>query len=122
MLYVTGGAAWAKVRTWASDLTVVDFVANPGGEEIVNFNGRDINNTNDEDTVFGWTAGCGGEWAFSKIASLAFEYRHNAFDDADSHYDPHHSVIFAHGNHVDIDSDQVTVKLNLLLGNMGPGH
>lgn len=131
MFYVTGGGAWANVRTWATDLDVTDFViprgddgapSAPSGIPAFNVSGRSTNTTNDEDTVFGWTAGGGGEWAFSKIASLAVEYRHNEFDSADAHYDPHHSAIFGSGYHVDMDSDQVTVKVNLLLGHMGPGH
>ncbi len=123
MLYITGGPAWANVRTWATDLVVSDFFipfVNKG--DGLNFRGRATNNTNDEDLVFGYTLGGGAEWAFSKIASLAMEYRHNGFDSADAHYDPHHMPIFADGYHVDLDSDQVTVRVNLLLGNMGPGH
>ena len=127
MLYVTGGGAWSQVRTSATDLDVTDFVfflngATNAPSGNTGPTGRGSNNTNDEDVVFGWTAGGGGEWAFSKIASLAVEYRHSEFDSADSHYDPHHSPIFASGNHVDLDTDQVTVKVNLLLGHMGPGH
>ena len=68
------------------------------------------------------TAGGGAEWAFSKIATLAMEYRHSEFDNVDSSYDPHHSPIFSHGNSLDLTSDQVTVKVNLLLGHMGLRH
>ena len=123
MLYITGGGAWANVRTSATDSAIGDyFVPFINDGQAVNFSARTINNTNDEEMVGGWTAGAGGEWAFSKIASLGVEYRHNEFDNVDSHYDPHHSLIFAQGNSVDIDSDQVTVRVNLLLGHMGPGH
>ncbi len=119
MLYLTGGAAWANVRMWATDKAVVDFVPFDGGP---NFNGRSENNSNDEDTVCGWTAGGGAEWAFTKIASIAMEYRHTEFDSADAHYDPHHSAISAEPYSVDLSNDQVTVRLNLLLGHVGPGH
>lgn len=130
MLYVTGGGAWANVRTWASDQVVTDFFfpVNGGGvapsapSGVPGFAARSLNNTNDEDTIGGWTAGAGAEWAFSKIATLGVEYRHSEFDSADSHYDPHHSPIFANGYDVDVNTDQVTVKVNLLLGHMGPGH
>ena len=132
MLYATGGGAWAKVRTWATDTAITDFfvptigMVAEGPQPIpiggFNFSGRSTNNTNDEDVMGGWTAGGGAEWAFSKIASLGVEYRHTEYENADSHYDPHHEPIFANGNHVDIDSDQVTVRVNLLLGHMGPGH
>jgi opacity protein-like surface antigen len=81
----------------------------------------DKNSSKDEDVVMGWTAGGGVEWAFTKIASMALEYRHNWYGDDTYSFDAHHGPIYPGSTRVNLDSDQVTFRVNLLLGrNLGP--
>jgi outer membrane immunogenic protein len=62
LLYVTGGAAWADVKTRYS---IAGFPSLPGDS----FNG----------TVDGWTVGAGAEWMFAPAWSARVEYRYADF-------------------------------------------
>ena len=118
MLYGTGGATWTDVQVWSNDTAATDFLF---GSEFFDFSVTDQNSSKDQAVVMGWTAGGGVEWAFTKITSMALEYRHNWSGDDSYGFDAHHGPIYPGSTRVNLDGDQVTFRVNLLLGrNLGP--
>ncbi|MEP6603081.1 MAG: outer membrane beta-barrel protein [Spartobacteria bacterium] len=76
---------------------------------------------NSEEIASGWTVGAGGDWAFNNEFSIGMEYRHNDFGDVG--FGSHHKgIVFANGSHVDLESDQVNVRVNILLGTLFRRH
>jgi outer membrane immunogenic protein len=115
MLYVTGGLALADVRTWATDISDTEFFSGP----FFVFSRKIKNGAGDDDVLWGGTAGGGIEWAMTDIVSIGAEYRHNWFGDETYNYDNHHKPLVPGSTNIDIDSDQVTLRVNFLLGRMG---
>ena len=118
LLYITGGGVWQDAVVRANDIASTNFFEGDGGAFVANVTSK--NKRGDEDIICGWTAGLGAEWAFTDIASLGFEYRHNGFGDNTYHF-PGNSggPVFQDSFRVDQDSDQVTFKINFLLGRVG---
>ena len=127
LLYATGGAAFTHVNVFQNDTARTEFFTE-------NFNGlgtsgfipigvttsslgaiSDSNLNKVDDTVIGWTGGGGGEWAVNDMVSVGVEYRHSGFGDETYHFNPHGGPIFAGPMKVNLDSDQVTVRFNILL-------
>jgi outer membrane immunogenic protein len=114
LLYATGGAAWIDAEL-STDITAsTDFFA---FGQFFSFNTTDRSRSHNEDVETGWTAGGGGQYAFSRRCSVALEYRHSGFENlTDSSRLA--APISATGRHVDLDNDQVTLRVNFLLGRL----
>lgn len=133
LLYVTGGAAWTHINVTADDIATTEFFdeifiedfnipftngGGKGGGIFIPFSVGSITNTNlsrDEETVLGWTAGGGGEWAVNNMFSIGMEYRHSDFGSHTYNFDAHGGPIFPGPMKVDLENDQVTVRFNILL-------
>ena len=69
----------------------------------------------------GWTAGAGADIAISNLVTLGLQYRHNDYSDDTVHFNSHGGPIFPGSTRVDVDSDQVTLRFNVLLSHFfGP--
>jgi outer membrane immunogenic protein len=135
LFYVTGGPAWADAKVTRNDIASTNFfgpsptptpppVPRPGvsftpppGPAGAPFLFNQTNSTvgRSTDTRFGWTAGAGIEIAFSEQVSLGMEYRHNEFGSEGHSFADGGGPIFSERNGLDMYSDQVTVKFNILL-------
>lgn len=116
MLYLTGGPMWTDVRVGNHEVASTDFLFLG---ELFEGNVTNSNKNKDEDVVMSWTGGGGIEWAFTKIASMALEYRHNFGTDETFNFDAHNGPIFPGSTNVDLEGDQVTFRVNFLLGKLG---
>jgi opacity protein-like surface antigen len=78
-------------------------------------------------TYFGWTAGGGVDLALTDVLTVALEYRHNDFGDETFHFSDEsdlssHGPIFSEHTRIDLDSDQVTIRVNLMVSRFFFGH
>jgi outer membrane immunogenic protein len=130
LFYATGGALWGDVDLTRNDVASTDFFRrsdntasvnpNPSGFPSGNFI---FNQTNSrlgriDDVRLGWTAGAGIEVALSDTISLAVEYRHNDLGSETYTFSDGGGPIFSQTTHVDMDSDQVTLRFNVLLSHL----
>jgi len=140
LFYATAGIAFAGVDMWAHDvantlfdiLEVEDDVAprafhpNPPDfpKGLTLHQTAHVANTDiekDDDVMVGYTAGAGLEIAFNDAVSLALEYRHNDFGDETFNFNHHNNTaghggpIFPGSTNLNFDSDQLTVRMNVLL-------
>jgi opacity protein-like surface antigen len=134
LLYVTGGAAWTHLNVFANDTARTDFtliesgiipaantngvipiIGGPGVTVIPLGATSDSNFAKTDDVVFGWTGGGGGEWAFNDKVSVGVEYRHSGYGDNTYHFSNNGSAVFSGPMKVGIDSDQVTIRFNVLI-------
>ena len=101
MLYVTGGGAWASVRSRY----------NPANS------GNCFNTVcESRDTHSGWVVGAGGEWAFTPNVSFKIEYNYVSLDTSDLRYTS------ANLNRSEFDNDFSVIKagVNFRFGGAGP--
>jgi outer membrane immunogenic protein len=132
LLYVTGGAAWAHLNVRAEDTARTEFfegnfVANPvtsgegGGTPIggIAFTSvgalSDSNFSKVDETVLGWTGGGGGEYALNDMVTIGVEYRHSDFGSHTYTFADNGGPIFPGPMTVDLQSDQVLFRMNILL-------
>lgn len=145
MLYGTGGVAFAQVKVFAQDTARTNFFVNttslppgpstPSGIPVtITEDLGTVSNTNtdsDSDTLIGWTAGGGVEYALNDTVTIGLEYRHSDYGGETFHFN-HGSAspfptttgsgsssdegfVFPGNMHVDMESDQVTFRVNILL-------
>jgi outer membrane immunogenic protein len=118
MVYGTGGATWTDVQVWNTDTASTDFLL---FGDTFEFSAFDKNTNKDEKVVMGWTAGGGVEWALTRMVSMGLEYRHNWYGSDSYGFDAHQGPIFPGSTSVNLDGDQVTFRVNFLLGHIhGP--
>ncbi|MEP6603080.1 MAG: outer membrane beta-barrel protein [Spartobacteria bacterium] len=120
LIYGTGGAAFADIRVWSNNIASTDFFFSSDNGATADFISTQTvtNISHDDDTFVGWTAGGGVEVAFGEAVSLALEYRHNGFGNQTFGFSSNGSSITPGSLHLDLDSDQVTVRFNVLLCHM----
>jgi outer membrane immunogenic protein len=127
LLYVTGGVAFADVKVLDADkVRTTYFVLGPlaaaapqipPGAVIDSV----VSNTylaHDDAIQVGWTAGGGAEWAVNDTWSVGMEYRHNDFGDETYHFGTPRGPVFSGRTNVDLNGDQVTLRVNVLLGHI----
>jgi outer membrane immunogenic protein len=114
--YITGGAAWADLTSRLRLMQNTDFFRAENAIFLSSSNGNS-NGQNDE-TELGWTVGTGVDWALNDFLSVGLEYRHNEFGDINTGIHQQGPFIFSGSSNIDMSSDQVTVRVNLLLGHM----
>jgi outer membrane immunogenic protein len=116
LLYLTGGAAWVDAATQSRITASTDFLFLGA---FFAFNRTDRIGGRNEEVEIGWTGGGGAEWAFNKNFSVGLEYRHNDFGNVSTNFSRRGPAIFSNSPHVDLDSDQLAFKVNILLGHLG---
>lgn len=119
LLYGTGGVAFADVENQAGDHvtshvfdTFEGIVEEPGGAQIHGLSHRE------DDTLVGWTAGGGAEYALSNLVSLGIEYRRNDFG-SDTFHKTSNKYVGTGTTRDDLTGNQVTLRINILLGHLG---
>ena len=119
LFYVLGGGAYAGVTVTTQDVASTDFFF--VGGEIAPRQGRFLGNVtnglNNENSqlLTGWTAGTGVAMALNKLVSVNLEYRHSDYGEGNFNFQGN-AFIVPGSNNVAVDSDQVLLKVNLLLG------
>lgn len=131
LLYATGGGAFAQVSMRATDTAITQFFFNQAIFENFNTSGpgigpvifnhipigtaNNIKTAEDSDILTGWTGGGGGEWAVTDMVSIGVEYRHTDLGSHTFHFADNSNVISQGPTKVTIESDQVTIRFNILL-------
>jgi outer membrane immunogenic protein len=129
LFYATGGIAWSDMQVWGSETARTDFfIRTTPGPFPANFvplastTSRNFDQQFD-DTYVGWTAGAGVDLALTDVLTVALEYRHSDFGDNTFNFNDHGGPFFTNfnssnshgGSNTDLNSDQVTVRVNLNL-------
>jgi len=101
MLYVTGGGAWANVKSRY----------NPAAT------GNCIGAVCDSsDTVSGWVVGAGAEWAFMPNVSFKLEYNYVSLDSSSVQY----TAATLNRSEWDNDFSVIKAGINFRFGGAGP--
>lgn len=118
LIYATGGVAFADVNVTAQDSAVIStfFFGVPTGTATFD------NLSKSDDIQVGWTAGGGIEWAAHNCFTIGIEGRHSEFGNETYHFNSRGGPLFSGPTKVDMDSDMVLVKFNVLLNNFFGGH
>jgi len=131
LFYGTAGLAWTDVRVTATETASTDFfgdfdddvtaaAANPrggkgGGSDFLgNVTSTNFSKTSD-DVQMGWTGGVGAEWAINDKITMGVEYRHSDYGSHTYHFASDEGVIFPGDTKVDLDTDQLTLRFNVLI-------
>ena len=121
LFYAAGGAAFTQVRSSARDTltsNVFDtpaFTPEEGGTQI-----HSGGPARDDSTLLGWTGGGGVEYALCNAVTLGVEYRHNDFgSDTLQFAKPNPTFVTSGNTRLDLSADQVTLRINILLGHLG---
>ena len=144
LFYATGGVAFANVETWGSSTAHTDFFILTGPDtegsaaaerfptDFARFASAQstIGPQKRDNTYTGWTAGAGVDLALTDSVTIALEYRHTDFGDHTFHFDDNGGPFFTNstfnanhgGSSIGLDSDQVTVRVNLNLLHFFFGH
>jgi outer membrane immunogenic protein len=122
LIYATGGVAFADVNVWAIDTARVTFVGFSGalGEPTVSGTARNVARA--DNTQVGYTVGGGIEWAANDMFSIGIEGRHSDFGDHTYTFSTNGTFESPGRTRIDLESDMVVVKFNLLLCNFFRGH
>jgi outer membrane immunogenic protein len=134
LFYATGGVAFSDVQVRGSETARTDFfitTAPPGTgvfpDDFVPLASTTSRNSlqKQDDTYVGWTAGAGVDLALTDVLTVALEYRHSDFGDETFHFSDRGGPFFTNintssshnhgGSNIDLESDQVTVRVNLNL-------
>ena len=128
LLYVTGGVAFAEVGVNEYDRAATTFFvpgqAPPFGEgippnSVIASFSRSRLREHDDSVQIGWTGGGGIEWAPHNNWSIAMEYRHSEFGDENYRFVSNRGPIFPlTSTRAELSNDQVTIRVNLLLGHV----
>lgn len=127
LFYATGGAAFTNVDVTTFDVADTEFFEGVGGgqvavapKQVIGSLGSAVTRRSRpaNDVQTGWYAGGGLQYALTNFISAGLEYRHCDFGDETytfSSRDP----LFQGRTNVGLDSDQLTFRVNVLLGHMG---
>jgi len=127
LFYATGGAAFTNVDVTTFDKADTEFFQSGGVEptvvtpkQMIRSLGTVVTSRKHpaNDVQTGWYAGGGLQYALTNFISAGLEYRHCDFGDETykfSSADP----LFQGRTNVSLDSDQLTFRVNVLLGHMG---
>jgi outer membrane immunogenic protein len=123
LFYAIGGALFTDNTTYAQDHVSTDFFAGigdgaNGGQRFI---GTQVNkfSAEDENILFGSTVGGGFEYAVTQICTMGVEFRHNWSGDHNYHFADNHGPVFPGNTNVELNTNQVTFKVNFYLGHLG---
>ena len=118
-----GGAAFTDLHVMAVDRAHTDFFEDIGKNLQTDggiFLGGVTNTSRptDSDVLTGWYAGGGIQYALNDVVRAGVEYRHCDFGDQTFSF---HSggPVFPGRTSFDLDSNQVTLRVNIMLGRLG---
>ena len=125
LFYATGGAAFTNVDVSTFDKVDTEFVELDGGtpagpNQMIGSLGSVTSRIGRHagDVLSGWYAGGGFQYAFTDFISAGLEYRRCDFGDQTYRLGSR-SPLFQSPTNVSLDSDQLTFRVNVLLGKMG---
>ena len=133
LFYGNGGVAFTDLQTTARDEAHTDFFENvcdglsitcdapqPAQDQLGGFIGGVTNRkvSHHTDVLTGWYAGGGIQYALNDVVRVGAEYRHCDFGDETVNF---HSggPVFPGRTRFDLDSNQVTFRVNIMLGRLG---
>ncbi len=122
LFYASGGYTFADVAVYSFDRARTAFFENlfTDGLPINGFIGqvssREYSVTSDIQN--GWFAGGGTQYALNNKVSIGLEYRHSDFGDETYRFKPMHPI-FSGATNVNLSSDQVEFKVDVMLGHLG---
>ena len=129
LFYITGGGAFSDIEVRAEDTASTDFfedVIDGGapGQEVQIFLGTAFHSNRDrsDNVQCGWTAGAGAALMVNRLLTLGVEYRHSDYGDDNYNFAPHGNPILPGSTRIGLDSDQITLRVNFLLGNLFGKH
>jgi len=116
LIYGTGGAAWADVRSradfaYAPAVTSAVMAANPGTTY-----GPYFSSGGGNETRMGWTAGAGVEFMVARNVSVGAEYRHTEIDGYNVAYGSVGPNGVSQFGHADYHDDAVLARVNFRFG------
>ncbi len=125
LFYGNGGAAFADLHVMAVDRAHTDFFevigTGPSNQDQFEIFLGSVTNTSrptEGDVLTGWYAGGGIQCALNDVVRVGAEYRHCDFGDETVNF---HSggPVFPGRTRFDLDSNQVTFRVNIMLGRLG---
>ena len=146
LFYATAGGAWTDVNVRINDVARTNFfeqqiekeapgtIARIAAPSVIVpppvppansvFIGSQTNTLlgKDDDVRGGWTAGAGIDIAVSDNVLIGLEYRHYDFGEETYHFSGHGGPIFPGSTRVEFDSDQVTLRFNVLFTGLFGHH
>jgi outer membrane immunogenic protein len=132
LFYGTAGVAFTEVTVTATETASTDFFEEPfiiitdlegpvlngasnGNFFIGNVTSTNLSKSSSDDVEIGWTGGVGSAWAINKTVSLGVEYRHSDYGSRTYKFVSNEGVIFPGDTKVDLETDQVTLRVNILI-------
>src|SRR5256885_10876008 len=95
----------------------------PGLNPPLNFLGEIVNKKTHTqgDVLTGWYGGGGVDFALTKIVTVGLEYKHVDWGNVTDHLmtGVNGGPVFPGNSHLDLDADQVSFKVNILIGPLG---
>ena len=130
LFYGNGGAAFTDLHVMAIDRARTDFFESrcdgncpdvSSNQDQLGFFLGGVTSTSrptDRDVLTGWYAGGGVQYALNDVVRVGIEYRHCDFGDQTFNF---HSggPVFPGRTRFDLDSNQVTFRVNIMLGRLG---
>jgi opacity protein-like surface antigen len=140
LFYATGGAAFTDAHFFSmntADTSFFGFVGEGGGTvptsgpssvrrvsgplQGENFIGEIVSkkDRSEGDVLNGYYAGAGTLYQLTNLVSLGLEYRRVNWGDVSEHFMGGNGPVFPGNGHLDLTADQVTFKVNILVGLFG---
>ena len=138
LFYGTAGVAFTEVNVTAIETASTDFFEEPflddevaaaarpvpngangiNGNFIGNVTTTNLSKSSSDDVEIGWTGGVGTAWAINKTVSLGVEYRHSDYGSRTYQFVSNSDGVIIPGDtKVSLDTDQVTLRVNILISN-----
>jgi outer membrane immunogenic protein len=129
LFYGNGGLAITDLDVMAVDRARTDFFENIGTGQNISRNQLDgfgiflgsATNTSsptEGDVLTGWYAGGGAQYAVNDVVRVGIEYRHCDFGDETVNFQSG-GPVFPGRTRFDLSSDQLTLRVNIMLGRLG---
>lgn len=135
LFYGNGGAAFTNIDVTAIDQAHTDFFEECDGKIICDGNivqpaqpvdsggiflggVTNTKRSHEHDTLTGWYTGGGVSYAVNDVVRAGIEYRHCGFGDETFNFRSS-GPVFPGRTNFDLDSDQLTFRVNIMLGHFG---
>ncbi|HEY6070705.1 MAG TPA: hypothetical protein VIU85_04950 [Chthoniobacterales bacterium] len=139
LIYVAGGASFTDAQFTSMDKADTSFfgigessttipttskvtrLRAPASPEQGFFIGEIVskNQHTHNDVLTGYYAGGGTLYQLTDLVSAGFEYRHVGYSDEDEHFFGGNGPVFSGNGHLDLSSDQILFKVNIIIGSWG---
>ena len=137
LIYVAGGASFSDAQFTSMDKADTSFFGfigdgdgtqhptirrtTGGPRQGENFIGEIVSkhDRTQNDVLTGYYAGGGTLYQLTDLVSAGFEYRHVGYGDKDEHLFGGNGPVFSGNGHLDLSSDQILFKVNIIVGPWG---